>query len=176
MTECEAMLDIMPAVAAGRAGWPAGGEAHLRGCQDCRAAWRVIEAGHRLGRDAIRSIDFDAMSGALQGRVVAARRADGRRRSIGAVTLLAAAAAVALMVWRGHPVDVPDGGSGVNLTPEARAFVIPVSGLEELDTPQLQAIYQDLGVPLGAGGTADAPALEELSPDEMAQVLSSYQG
>jgi hypothetical protein len=175
MNECEAMLDIMPAVAAGRATWPTGGESHLRGCQDCQAAWRVIEAGHLLGGDATQLIDFGAMSAALQGRVVAARRRH-RQRSIGAVTLLAAAAAVALVVWRGHPGAAPAGGSGVNPTPEARAFVIPVSGLEELDTPQLQAIYQDLGVPLGAGGTADAPALDELSPDEMSQVLSSYQG
>jgi len=176
MSDCEALLDLMPLVAAGRAAWPAGAEAHLGTCPECRAAWQVIEAAARLGRDTADPIDFDTVAARLSGRLAEQRRIDRRRRSAGALTLLAAAAAITLVVWRGHPGTAGSGDGAGTLTPEARAFVIPVSGLEELDTGQLQAIYQDLGRPLGTGGSAGGPALEELSPDEMSQLLSTYQG
>ncbi len=176
MSECDALLDLMPMVAAGRAAWPDGAEAHLAACLECRAAWRLIQAGARLGRNAATPIDAVTMATRLSSRLAVARRADRRRRGIGVIGLLAAAAAIALVVWRGHPGEAGSGGSPGPLTPEARAFVIPVSGLEDLDAGQLQAIYQALDAPLGAGGSAGVPALEELSPEEMSQVLSTYQG
>jgi hypothetical protein len=175
MTDCETLLDLMPVVAAGRAIWPAGAEEHLRTCSDCRSAWQVVGAAARLGGNAPATIDYTAMAARVSGRVGAARRAERTRRTFGLLSLLAAAA-ITLIVWRGHPGAVTGTTGSVQLTPEARAFVIPVSGLDELDTGQLQAIYQQLDGPLGAGGSVGGPALEELSPDEMSQVLSTYQG
>lgn len=176
MNECAALVDLMPMVAAGRAAWPTGAEAHLRECADCRAAWRIIGAAARLGGEVPEGIDFDTVGVQVSRRLRAARSADRRRRGLGGISLLAAAAAIALMVWRGHPATVPSGPGAGTPTPEAGAFVIPVSGLDDLDTAQLQAIYQQLDGPLGAGGSVGGPGLEELSPEEMSQVLSTYQG
>ena len=176
MSDCEALLDLMPMVAAGRVTWPADAEAHLGSCPDCQASWRIVQAGAGLGRTAAFSIDTLGLAELLSSRLASARRADRRRRGIGALGLLAAAAAIALVVWRGHPGVAGQGGSPGALTSEAQAFVIPLSGLEDLDTGELQAIYQALDAPLGAGGSAGAPALEELSPEEMSQVLATYQG
>jgi hypothetical protein len=176
MNDCEALVDLMPMVAAGRAAWPAGAEAHLRNCADCQAAWRLIGAAARLGGQAPQAIDFDAVAAGVSGRLRAARRSDRRRRGLGGVTLLAAAAAVALIVWRGHPATVAPGPEAGTLTPGAQALVIPVSGLDDLDAGQLQAIDRQLDGPLGTAGSVGGPALEELSPEEMSQVLSTYQG
>jgi len=169
MNTCEALLDLMPMVAAGRVAWPDGAEAHLGACAECQAAWRIIQAGTRLGRNAGPPIDAVATATRLS-------RADRRRRGIGVVGALAAAAAIALVVWSGHPGAVGSGSTPGTLTVEAREFVIPVPGLDDLDAGQLQAVYQGLDAPLGAGGSASAPSLEELSPEEMSQVLSTFQG
>ena len=176
MSDCDALLDVMPMVAVGRVAWPAGAEAHLATCPECQQAWQIIQAGARLGRTAAPPLDTANMAARLSGRLAAARRANRRRRGVAAIGLLAAAAAIALVVWRGHPGAPETGSAPGALTSEARAPVIPVSGLEDLDAGQLQAVYQGLDAPLGAGGTAGVPALEELSPDEMSQVLSTYQG
>ncbi|MEO8030276.1 MAG: hypothetical protein ABI765_05475 [Gemmatimonadota bacterium] len=176
MNRCDEMLDRMPDLALGRMPIPADFEAHLAGCQSCRLNWQVTRAGSLLGAPAAASIDPDRIAGQVVARLAVARQADRRWRGWAWGTVMAAAAALSLVVYTGH-----DSGTSTTLPPvtadrSVASFEVPVSGLDDLDATELQTVYEQLDGSLEGSATVATPHLEELSPDEMQQVLNSLEG
>lgn len=165
MTICEELSERMPAVARGEAHWDATALAHLAVCRECAAEWRVVSAVAALGR-AAPAIDPEAV-----GRLVLRRLAasGGRRRRarrwLGAVTGLAAAAAIVLMLWSPTRRVVSE--------PEAPVFL---PELDSLTAVQLESVLGSVDRPLGTVRTLDAPGLSGLSDDQLADVLQSMEG
>jgi anti-sigma factor RsiW len=174
--DCDALLDLMPDRAAGRAGWPEGAEAHLAACAECRRSWELIEAGSRVGAQAAARIDPDRISLAVMTRLAQAQRSDRRRMGWTWGTLLAAAAAIFLVMYPGPGRDRADQDTvPVAVASGAGTFSVPVAELHDLDAAELQAIDDQLDGALSAGASVAAPHIEELTPDEMQQVLTSME-
>lgn len=182
MNNCDEWLDRMPGLAAGSRDLTPEFSAHLEGCAECRANWQVIQAGARVGARAAATIDPERMARTVVARLADARAADQRRRYWTWGTLLAAAAALTLVVYTGkHDLTSHQAAQGQvqpveTQTASTTEFAVPVSGLEDLDDGQLQTLYDQLDGALSAQGSVGAPHLEELSPDEMEQVLNSLEG
>ncbi len=87
------------------------------------------------------------------------------------MSLLAAAATVAIVVWTTRPND----GSMVAATAPAE-FHLPLAELENLDSLQLQSVLDGLDAPIGAGANSDAPPLGDLENSELERVLRSLEG
>src|SRR5580765_2614028 len=102
MSTCTALSDRMPDVALGRSRWTEDEARHLASCADCRAEWALVAAASRLGASLPAPPD-PAVTGA---RVLARLAAEpARPRAMSRLWLaagLAAAAAVALVVWMGR--------------------------------------------------------------------------
>jgi len=171
--DCDALVDLMPDLAAGRIKWPADAEAHLPNCVECRRSWAVIQAGARVGADAAARINPDQIGGIVFARLAEARRQDRRRKGWVWGTLLAAAAAVLLVVL--PPRRQAPAGSAVASVAGITTFTVPVHELEDLDDAELQKLDDQLDGALGAGVSVGAPHLEELTPEEMQRVLNSME-
>jgi anti-sigma factor RsiW len=177
MTNCDDVTDRMVEFARADAALPGDFTDHLEQCESCRTNWRIIQAGAAVGSSAAAAIDSDRVARTVLSRLSAARIADRRRRrywSWGG--LMTAAAALFLVVYTGRR---PGGQSTVGTTGSsaaAGAFVVPVSGLDDLDASELQSVYDQLDGALSGKASVAAPHLEDLSPDEMEQVLNSLEG
>ncbi|HEU4570069.1 MAG TPA: hypothetical protein VFS07_05800 [Gemmatimonadales bacterium] len=161
---CGLLEDRMPDVAAGRAAWTAEERAHLAGCAECGAAWEVVRRAAALGRGV--EARYDA--GRVAARVGAALRAPAPTRRRGAWIALAAAAAVAVVLFRG---DLPRPGAApgvadVRLLPE----------LDSLTTEELALLSDELQAPLGETGIVETPGLEELDTTQLERVIRSLEG
>lgn len=177
MMDCDALLDLMPDRAAGKVAWPAGAEAHLASCDECRRNWELVQAGARVGAQAAAQIDPDRVSRLVLARLAEARKTDRRRKGWTWGTLLAAAAAMFLVIYSGHrPESGGPASPPVASAPAGDTFSVPLSGLDDLDVTELKTVYDQLDGALGGGGSAATPHLEELTPDEMQQVLNSMEG
>jgi hypothetical protein len=166
MTSCEEMLDRMPAVAQGTAQWSEEEAKHLAGCPNCQAEWSLVQGAQALGSQAA-ALDVERLGVAVLGRLRAERQASRWRRA-GWVTGLAAAAAVALVVW----VKGPDKTVG----PVHEAFRIPVAELDSLDNRELESVLEDLDAPLGAGSLNGSSGLGDLDDGQLERVLRSLEG
>jgi hypothetical protein len=166
MTSCEEMLERMPAVALGEAQWTEEEAKHLASCASCQEEWAVIQKAVALGSQAP-ALDLEKLGTAVLGRLRDDRR-ERRLRRVGLVTGLAAAAAVALVVWSRvpHPAE--------RTAPEA--FRIPVAELDSLDNGELQSVLQDLDAPLGAGTLNNTPGLGDLDDVQLERLLHSLEG
>ena len=170
---CGDLLDRMPVVAAGRGSWSAEEAAHLAECVECREDWALIQQARTLGQAGER-VDTGKIQSQVLARLAAARRADRIRRG-GWVAGLAAAAAVALMLWRGN--IPPTNATGPATTaPAVENFSIPVAELETLDGGQMQAVLENLEAPLSAGGTPDVPNFGDLDNEQLQSILGSMEG
>lgn len=167
---CGDLLDRMPVVAAGRGTWSAEEAAHLAGCGECQEDWALIRQARALGQ-AGENIDTGKVESQVLARLAAARRADRIRRR-GWLAGLAAAAAVALMLWRGNVAPT----NSAAVAPAAEGFSIPVAELETLDGGQMQAVLENLEGPLSSGGTPDVPSFGELDNEQLQSVLGSMEG
>ena len=177
MTNCDDLTDRMVEFARAGVNLPGELNDHLDQCESCRANWRVLRAGAVLGSSAAATIDADRVTQTVVARLSAARIADRRRRrywSWGG--LMTAAAALLLVVYTGRRTGSQP-PTGTTARPGAAgSFVVPVSGLDDLDTSELQSVYDQLDGALSGKASVAAPHLEELSPDEMEQVLNSLEG
>lgn len=176
MNDCDATVDRMTEFSATGRDLPGDVAAHLATCESCRANWRLLRASARVGASTAASIDSDRMAEAVVSRLVAARRTDRTRRYWTWGGVMAAAAAIMLVVYTGRRPDQFGQQTASTITASSGNFEVPVSGLDDLDTSELQAVYDQLDGALAGHGSVAAPHLEELSPDEMEQVLNSLEG
>jgi hypothetical protein len=159
----EALLDRMPEVAAGRAPWSEGEQAHLAGCASCREEWVLVQAAATIGGAVER--EFDAAGAA---RAVGARwreRPAPVARPFRRLALagLAAAAALALVL-------LPRGTS-----PAA----VPLPFLNELDalsTEELALLADGLEPPLAELEIPEDAPLSDLDTIQLERVLRSLEG
>ncbi len=172
MTECGWLSDRIPVVALGRAEWTPEEVRHLSGCRMCQKEWELIQVAGRLG-DAAASIDPAAVAGPVLQRLEREREA-GRRRAW-SFTGLAAAAAIAAVVWGGG------GESGTLRAPTkgpvvAGRLAIPLPELENLQAAELDSVLRMMDEPNVSGVPVDEPGLADLNSDELESVLNSWEG
>lgn len=176
MSECLRLSDRIPEVALGRSSWTAEEAAHLRGCADCRAEWTLVGAAAALAARAPNPSDPAAMAGAIERRLRRDRAEQRQRTRNWSLAGLAAAAAVALLVWTGRP-DRPVGITrGTQPTPAASQALVPLPELESLEPAELDSLLRLMEAPLAGSSTLDAPTLGELEDSELEQVLASWEG
>jgi hypothetical protein len=175
MITCEAMTDRMPEVASGASAWTAEEAAHLAGCTECRAEWKLIELARRLGAGAAAGLDSARTATLVLARLASERRVVRWRRT-GLGVALATAAALLLVVWTGWPRPM----STSTPTPVAggvtEGFRIPVAELDSLDANQLESVLEDLDAPLEEGRLTGAPPMGELDDVQLERVLRSLEG
>lgn len=168
MTTCEGLQERMPAVARGEGRWSAADLAHIAGCAECAAGWSVVEETVRLGR-ATPVVDPGQVAAAVLGRLGADRaRARARRRWVGGVVGVAAAAALTFVLW---PAARP-----APAAPVATQASVFLPELDSLTVDQLQAVLGAVDRPLGSDRTLDSSGLGGLSDDQLSAVLQSMEG
>lgn len=164
MIDCEELSGRMPDVVAGRAVWSPTQAAHLAGCPDCAAEWRLV----RLGSDlhAGLALDTERLIETVLSRlrtgapVVPLGRLPWRNFVLG----VAAAASVALVVWvptRSHETFV------VSL-PSRIGPLLP--NLSSATNEQLDRISLANEGSFGAGEAGAVPHLGGLSESDLTQL------
>jgi hypothetical protein len=172
MSECTRLSDRMPGVILGRQEWSAEEKRHLGECASCRAEWELVQAANRLGETVGRRFDEGRTSRAVLARLASAQAARSRRRTWSAAGL-AAAAAIAGLIWT---------GSGVDRTPKApvpsavASLRIPLPELDSLQPSELDSVLQAIDEAGAQGSTLDSPDLGELDNDELETVLDYWEG
>ena len=161
MNECHWLSDKMPAVALGTAVWNPIEAQHLDTCEWCQDEWNLLRASSHMGREAGLDLDATSTASALLHRLERARleRLRGRAWSFAG---LAAAAAIAAVVWTGRPPNRP--------MPPATAVVaglqISLPELDSLQPAELDSVLQ----------TMDEPAPADSTLDELEGFLDSWEG
>jgi hypothetical protein len=173
MNDCERLSDRMPDVALGRGGWTPDEAAHLAGCAECRAEWRLVLAARALERGAPTVSDPSALAGTLQRRLAEdlAVRSRARRAWAFAGAAAAAAAIVGAVV----------SGRGAGPAGDARAVaqagaLVPLPELEGLGAAQLDTLLRSLDRPLDGTSSLDAATLGEYEDGELEQVFATWEG
>ena len=167
---CEELTDRMPDVAAGRDAWTPDDAAHLRSCDDCDRAWRIVVAASRAGREL--TVDTARLATSVVARLaepVAAPQVRWSRVLLG----LAAAAGIAVAVYVGArgPMPVPT-ARAVEVLVEPRLF----PELAPLTEPQLQVLLASVAVDDTADlGGAELPRLGSLTDEQLEQLLISVE-
>lgn len=169
MIDCMELQAKMPEWHRTGRDWEPAEAEHLAGCDDCRAAWCVVQLGSALHQDV--QVDAEAIASAVLTRLRVAPAPVARLPWRGFGLGLAAAASVALAVWlpsRGHSI------APLHAPPEAMALALPE--LEGLTDAELQAVLRTMpGAPV-ADAAGGVPRLGDLTDDEMAQLLKSVEG
>jgi hypothetical protein len=169
MTELSHLSDRMPAVAHARDSWSAEDLRHLASCSDCRAEWKLVLTGSRLGGELERELDLDALTAAVTTRLREAPKARGLRLPALRWAVLAAAAAaivVAVLLRQVTP-------GARNPTAAAQQALLPE--LEDLSADELETLFEVLPA-------ADAllepgiPGFDELTEDDLKSVLRTLEG
>ena len=176
--DCESLSEKMPGVAHGELSWTAEEEAHLSACFECAAEWRLIQRAARLGESAARSIDPATLSAGVLSQVAARGRRDRWTRGAW-VTVLAAAAAIAVVVFAGRggrPGQLATGADSGAAAGVDLSYNLPLSELEALDSDQLQSVLDGLDVPVGEVEPGPAPSFGDLDDNQLERVLRSLEG
>jgi hypothetical protein len=173
MNDCERLSDRMPGVALQRDEWTAEVAAHLSGCAECLAEWRLLLAARALDEDAPTVSDLSALSAALQRRLAEDRAGRGRARrawSFAGAAALAAAVVVAVVIGSERE---PAGPPRTVARAEA---LIPLPELEGLEAAQLDTLLQSIDRPSTGRSTLDASTLGEHEDGELEQVFATWEG
>ena len=160
MSDCTWLSDRMPSVALGRVEWTAEELQHLNACSSCRREWELVYATGRLGDRAAGEVDIPALTQAVLQRLVRTP-ATRRRRKVWALAGLAAAAALAGILWTGQP-DPPLPGSAS--PPIVAGLQIPLPELEELQSAELDSVLRGMDQPapdIDTLETSDARAIDD---------------
>lgn len=161
MSECHWLSDKMPAVALGTAEWGPDEALHLGTCPWCQDEWDLVRASSRMGREVGLGLDATSTSNAVLHRLERARseRLRGRAWSFAG---LAAAAAIAAVVWTERPTNRP-----MAATPAVVAGLqISLPELDSLQPAELDSVLQ----------TMDEPAPADSTLDELEGFLDSWEG
>jgi hypothetical protein len=173
MNDCERLSDRMPDVAAHRAGWTADEAAHLAGCAECLAEWRLVLAARSLDQRAPTVSNLSALPAVLKGRLAADRVHRVReRRAWSAAGVAATAAAIVVMVMTGSEAG-PVGAPPPVLPAEA---LVPLPELEGLGTAQLDTLLRTIDRPFADKSTLDASTLGEYEDEELELVFATWEG
>jgi hypothetical protein len=171
MNDCERLSDRMPEVSLGRSSWTAEEAAHLEGCADCGAEWRLVRAAAALDWGASVIPDPAAIAAAVQRRLA---EAGGRSRRLRIVWLTGAAAAATLLAvvarWE------PGSGSGTAAVVADADPILPLPELEGLETGQLDTLLHSIDRPFAGSSTLDAATLGEHEEGELEQMLATWEG
>jgi hypothetical protein len=180
MTTCDEMQDRMPAIAAGRDRWSEAEQAHMTQCAECAAAWRLVSAASRLGRDIVPGIDPGIMTRAVLERVRRAEQASRRRRisawTVGGVALATAAAVLLTVVRQPGPAPLPVAAPilATEMATTAVETVLPLAELSDAGAPELEEVLTEFEEPLSAG-SATAAELEGLDATQLENALRSWE-
>jgi hypothetical protein len=173
MNDCERLSDRMPDVAAHRAGWTTDEAAHLAGCPECLAEWRLVLAARALDQRAPAVSNLSALPAALRVRLAVDRAPRARaRRAWSAAGVAAAAAAIVVMAMTGSEAG-PVGAPPPVVQAEA---LVPLPELEGLGTAQLDTLLQTIDRPFADKSTLDASTLGEYEDEELEQVFATWEG
>jgi hypothetical protein len=172
MNDCERLSDRMPDVALHRIEWTPEEAAHLAGCADCLAEWRLVLAARALDERAPTVSDPSALPVALQRRLAADRALRARVRLAWSFAAAAAAAAAILTAV----VTQRDGGPAGARTVAGTEALVPLPELEGLETAQLDTLLQSLDRPFAGTSTLDASTLGEYEDGELEQVFATWEG
>lgn len=169
MTELSHLSDRMPAVAHARDSWSAEDLRHLASCSDCRAEWKLVLTGSRLGGGLERELDVGAVTAAVTTRLREARQAPRLRfPALRWAALAAAAAAIVVAVALRQVTPGPG-----NPTAVSQQALLPE--LEDLSADELETLFEVLPA-------ADAllepgiPGFEDLTEDDLKSVLRTLEG
>lgn len=166
-TMCEALLDRMPEVAAGRGSWTPDEARHLDECADCGESWRLLAAAHRLGTDVEAAYDPTVAIAAVGARLRAARRPQWQRPRV----LVALAAAAALVL-----VALPRLARGPAAEGAVTEEALFLSELDSLTTTELAVIEDEMLPPLSEVANPDPAPLLDLDSTQLERVLRSLEG
>jgi len=159
----------MPAVAHGRAVWEPAELAHLAACPACAAAWQVVQAAPHIGERVAAGLDAARLVDRVRSGLHAERRAVRWKRA-GWLAGLAAAAAVALVLWRG---EVTRTSERARL---ASGYVLPLAELDGLGAVELEGVLESLDAPFGQGNGIAVPGLGDLDGAQLERLLRSLEG
>jgi hypothetical protein len=171
MSECIRLSDRMPAVAQGQAEWTAEELHHLNGCESCRHEWELLRITRRLGDGVLPAFDADATTVALLQRL-GRRKESPRRRRAWSLAGLAAAAAIAVLLWpeqRATPPVVEPG-------PLVAGLQIPLPELDGLQPAELDSVLRSMDEPATDGAALEGPDLGDLDSEELETVLDFWEG
>lgn len=166
--ECHALRERLPELAARGAEPSAAEAAHLAACEECREEWRLVRAVGALGLSGAGRVDPDRVAARVLERLSAAKAGrGGRARRWWGLGVVAAAAAIALLVWSGGgPTEPATQAPVVEVLPE----------LDRLETAELTTILETFAGPVGDVPTIEVPGLDELNADELERVLDTWEG
>jgi hypothetical protein len=176
MNDCERLSDRMPDVALHRTEWTPEEAAHLAGCADCRAEWRLVLAARALEASAPTVSDASALPAALQRRLAEDRALRTRVRLAWSFAAAAAAAAAIVTAVVTERDGGPPAGARTVAGAEALEALVPLPELEGLGTAQLDTLLQSLDRPFAGTSTLDASTLGEYENGELEQVFASWEG
>jgi hypothetical protein len=169
MTDCLRLSDRIPDVAHGRSRWTPEEASHLAQCAHCRAELALVHAVMGLGEQAPVPGNPSAMTSAVLARVADDRRIHRRARwawGVGA----GAAAAIVVSLW------VENGGEPPSQPVAAASAEIALPELEPLETAELDSLLRAMDGPTMGWSALDQPSLGDLEPDELEQVLGTWEG
>jgi hypothetical protein len=170
MSECTELSDRMPLVALGKAGWTAEEARHLSGCRSCQAEWDLLGLAIRLGETGP-ELQRSQVAEAVLRRLDRERVVRLRKKTWGFAGL-AAAAALAALVWSGQPatrpVFLPSG-------PSVARLQIPLPELDSLPSAELDSVLKTMDEPVG-NGSAGESGLGDLDSTELQNVLDYWEG
>jgi hypothetical protein len=170
MSECTWLSDRMPAVALGRMEWSPEELQHLSGCESCQREWELLRAADRLGDRLLPAFDARASSRTLLQRLDRSRKY--RRRLGWGFGGMAAAAAIAALIWSDNPNTSP----AVGPTPVVAALQIPLPELEGLQPAELDSVLRGIEQPAADDPALESPELRDLDSEELETVLDTWEG
>ncbi|HEX2251386.1 MAG TPA: hypothetical protein VHH32_13655 [Gemmatimonadales bacterium] len=170
MSECTWLSDRMAALPADQAEWSAEDQRHLIGCESCRREWELVRAARRLGEQLP---DFDpvATNAAVRRRLQEAAAVRTKRIRAWVFAGMAAAAAVAGVVWTG---DRPD--PLLRSEPVATGFRIPLPELDGLQPAELDSVLRAMDQAPASGATLESTAPADTGNGDLDFVLESWEG
>jgi hypothetical protein len=161
MSECHWLSDRMPAVVLGAAEWGPTEVEHLDTCRSCQEEWDLLQASSRMGREVGLSLEAASTADALLQRLDRARSERLRSRAWSAAGL-AAAAAIAAVVWTGRPASRP-----LHSAPAIVAGLqLALPELDSLQPAELDSVLQ----------TMDELAPADSTLDDVEGFLDSWEG
>jgi hypothetical protein len=171
MNECIRLSERMPHVAHGRAEWTPAELHHFSGCAGCRSEWELVRAASRIGEGVLPEMDPAEMSRTILGRLEHSK-APGARRRIWSMAGLAAAAALAGVLWSGKPEPAP------HLPAEAAVAGLEISlpELDGLQPAELDSVLRHIDDPLAADPAPENGELSDLDSEELETMLDFWEG
>jgi hypothetical protein len=172
MSDCTWLSDRMPLVALGRTEWTADEIHHLSGCASCQREWDLLRAVSRLGERSAVEIDAPSVSRVLQQRLGWARRRK-RQRKVWGVAGMAAAAALAGLLWSGQadPPFLPSSSA-----PAVAGLQIPLPELEDLQAAELDSVLRGMDQPVPDLDTLETTDPEAFESPELETVYDYWEG